>query len=223
MPLSLDNGLPAAVLQFGTNDMDSIEFSCHFDSCAAMNTANLLLHQWIMTTYPHIVHSYEQFDDNVPFQPIELDCAIPNAESKQNCNRLTAVVTYITNYRKPDGSNMKLSFGLGESISVNAIIGLPTLKEWKLIMDMDSSCATSKLLRQEFPLTFKHAASGFPDGVAFAKEDFIRPLRHTPSGLSLLCQASTTALASLATSTDTTSVTILNTAESTPAIQGDVE
>ena len=118
---------------------------------------------------------------------------------------------------------MKLSFGLGESISVNAIIGLPTLKEWKLIMDMDSSCATSKLLGQEFPLTFKHAASGFPDGVAFAKEDFVRPLRHTPSGLSLLCQASTTALATLATSPDTTPITILDTTETTPAIQGDVE
>ena len=223
MPLSLNNGLPAAVLQFGKNKDNDVDFSCHFDSCAAMNTANLLLHQWIMTSYPHIVDSYEQFDDNVSFQPIELDCAIPNAESKQNCNRLTAVVTYITNYIKPDGSNMKLSFGLGESISVNAIIGLPTLKEWKMIMDMDSGIATSKLLRREFPLTFKHAASGFPDDVTFVQDKFIIPLRHTPSGLALLCQASTTALATFSTSAVTSPVTILNTAESTPATHGEVE
>ena len=133
------------------------------------------------------------------------------------------MVTYITNYVKPDGSNMKLSFGLGESISVNAIIGLPTLKEWKMVMDMDSGIATSKLLRQEFPLTFKHAASGFPDGVTFVQDEFVRPLRHTPSGLALLYQASTTTLATLSTSAVTSPVTILNTAESTPAIQGEVE
>ena len=67
MPLSLDNGIPAEVLQFVTDYNDDVEFSCHIDSCAAMNTANLLLHQWIMTSYPHIVDSYEKFDDNVPF------------------------------------------------------------------------------------------------------------------------------------------------------------
>ena len=45
MPLSLDNGLPAAVFSFGTNTANEIDFSCHMDTCAAMNTANILLHQ----------------------------------------------------------------------------------------------------------------------------------------------------------------------------------
>ena len=59
MPLSLDNTLPLTVLVFGTLDMNEIAFSCHLDSCAAMNTGNSLLHIWIMTEYPEIVDSYE--------------------------------------------------------------------------------------------------------------------------------------------------------------------
>ena len=61
MPLSLDNCLPAAVLRFGSDAEDEVAFPCHLDSCAAMNTGSLTLHQWIITTYPAIVDSYEQF------------------------------------------------------------------------------------------------------------------------------------------------------------------
>ena len=190
MPLSLDNDLPAAVFSFGTSIDNEVEFSCHMDSCAAMNTANLLLHQWIMTTYPDIVDSYEHFNDDNPFQPIELDCAVPNSDSKQNRNKLTAVVTYKTRYCNLDGKPMNISFGLGESISVNAIIGLPTLKEFKMVLDVDSGIATSKLLNKDFKLSFQHAASGFPDGIVFDKVDFLRPRRPTPTGLALLCAAS---------------------------------
>ena len=45
MPLSLDNTLPAAVFRFGTNLCNEVPFSCHLDSCAAMNTGSLHLHQ----------------------------------------------------------------------------------------------------------------------------------------------------------------------------------
>ena len=86
---------------------------------------------------------------------------------------------------------MTISFGLGESISVNAIIGLPTLKEFKMALDADSGIATSKLLNKEFILSFQHVASGFPDGVIFDKADFVRPRRQTAIGLALLCAAST--------------------------------
>jgi len=63
MPLDLDNGLPAIDMRFGLDDMTETCFACYVDSCAAMKTGNLLIHQWIMTTYPAIVCSYEQFND----------------------------------------------------------------------------------------------------------------------------------------------------------------
>ena len=89
---------------------------------------------------------------------------------------------------------MLISFGLGESISVNAIIGLPTIKEWKIVLDVDAGYATSKLLRKKFDLTFQHASNGFPTGVEFTKDDFVRPKRATPSGLALLCRIATNSL-----------------------------
>ena len=94
MPLALDNSLPAVVLWIGSNVEDEVAFTCHLDSCAAMNTANLTLHQWIMTTYPAIVDCYEQFDNISPFQPIGLDCAVPSAETNTIVNQLIVVVTY---------------------------------------------------------------------------------------------------------------------------------
>ena len=94
MPLSLNNGLPASVLRFGSTDDDKVDFPYHIDSYAAMNTANILLHWWVITTYLDIMHSYEQFDDSFPFNPLELDYVVPNTASNLVYNKLTAVVTY---------------------------------------------------------------------------------------------------------------------------------
>ena len=77
-----------------------------------------------------------------------MDCAVPNAASNLVCNKLTAIVTYKTRYINPEGENMTISFGFGESISVNAIIGLPTIKKWTIVLDIDAGLATSKLLRK---------------------------------------------------------------------------
>ena len=153
-----------------------------------MNTANLILHQWIMTTYPAIVANYEQFDDVNPFKPIELDCAVPSADAEAIANQLTAVVAYKTRYQKEDGTPVTLSFGLGTAIKVNVIIGLPTFRKWKMILDLDSCRATSKYLNIYFDLCFEHAAQGMPKGITFDSTQFIRPPRHNTTGLALLTQ-----------------------------------
>ena len=142
MPLSLDNYLPAAIFRFGSTSEDEVAFPCHLDSCAAMNTGSLTLHQWIITTYLAIVASYEQFDDASPLQPIGLDCAVPSADSSAISDQLTAIVTYETRYVDTAGAPVELSFGLGKAIKVNVIIGLPTFKTWKLILDLEANRAT---------------------------------------------------------------------------------
>ena len=103
MSLSLDNGLPADVICFGTTDADEVPLSCHIDRCAAMNTGNLLLHMWIIRTYHEIVMKYEQCDDSNPFQPITLDCVILSLEEERASGKLSAVVTYKTRYTKENG------------------------------------------------------------------------------------------------------------------------
>ena len=94
MPLSLDNELPSTVLRFGTSDANEAAFTCHLDSCAAINIGNSLLHMWIMTEYPEILHSYKRYDDDSPFQPITLDYAVPSSAAKKGSCNLSVVVIY---------------------------------------------------------------------------------------------------------------------------------
>lgn len=82
---------------------------------------------WIITTYPDIVRSYKQCDDANPFQPITVQCAIPASETKYDSNKLSAVITYKTRYCDKDGKLIMVLFGLGETITVNAIIGFSIL------------------------------------------------------------------------------------------------
>ena len=156
-----------------------------------MNTGSLNLHQWIITTYPVIVASYEQFDDTVPFQPIGLDCAVPSADYSAISNQLTAVVTYKTRYVDTAGAPVELSLGLGKAITVNAIIGIPTFKTWKLILNLEANRATSKTLGVYFDLCFEHAAKRLPKDVIFDSINFVRLPRPSPTGLALLTQCTT--------------------------------
>ena len=106
----------------------------------------MLLHQWIITSYPGIVHSYVQYNDTKSFHSLSLDCAVPTSIDNEHSNKLTAVVTYYTRYKLQDGTNATISFGLGKHVQVNAIIGLPTIRLWKLVLDLDDNKFYSKVL-----------------------------------------------------------------------------
>ena len=67
MPLSLDNILRSTVFRFGSTDDNKISFSCLFDSFDAMNTVSMVRYMWIITMYPDILFTYEQYDDADPF------------------------------------------------------------------------------------------------------------------------------------------------------------
>ena len=53
--------------------------------------------EWIMTTYPEIVAEYIQYDDNNPFEPIQLSCAVQDLNTVQaEHGKLTVIVHYWT-------------------------------------------------------------------------------------------------------------------------------
>ena len=64
-------------------------------------------------------------------------------------------------------------FGLGATIKVNAIIGLPISKEWKVVLDKDEQRVSSKAIGIYFDLLFQHAVTGFPDGDLFGRSTFV--------------------------------------------------
>ena len=81
---------------------------------------------------------------------------------------------------------MLLSFGLGDAVSFNVIIGLPTIRARKLFLDVDSNRATSKLLYLSFYLNFQHATSVLFAGIQFSSSNVVCPQHQTASGLNLL-------------------------------------
>ena len=112
------------------------------ETCAAMNTGNLLVYQWIMTKCPYIVCNYEQYDDENPFDPLSLSCAVTMDDVSATYSKLTAVVTYHTQYTDTDGTPLTLSFGLGASVAVNVIVGLPTIKNGRHVSMSDKILST---------------------------------------------------------------------------------
>ena len=140
IPLEVDNKLLAIKVRFGTTADNEIIFLCHLDSCAGMNTANLLLHQWMNTNHPETVVFYEEYTDSNLVVPLKLDCAIPTNEDTNNCNgQVTAVVTYRNCYILPNGDHITVTFGPGKDMQVNAILGITQLKEWRMVLDLNDS------------------------------------------------------------------------------------
>lgn len=178
MPLALDNELPGIILGVGEESKSDISFLCHLDTCAAMNTGNLRMHQYVMTAHPELVVSYSRYDDREPFMPISLQCALSddnNVGETNDENKLVAVVTYRTPYTSNTGDAITLSFGLGHNVSVRTIIGLPTIKAWKGVMNFVDNTFTSHTLSTRFDLLFEETQQGLPEGVKFKPEDFKRP------------------------------------------------
>jgi len=135
MSLSLDNYLPSKFVRFGTSDDNKATLSCHVDSFVAMNTGNKLLHMWIIKNYPGNVANYEKYDDADAFQSITLDCAVPSTVARNDSGKFSAIVAYKTRYNDASGKIMTLAFGLGGANTVNVIIGGPTIRKWKLVLN----------------------------------------------------------------------------------------
>ena len=99
MPLDVDNGLPGVEMWFGRNKSSEGGMFCHLDSCAVINTGNLHVHKWLITTYLHLVIEYIQYDDTNPFQPFKLACVVRDHEMIDSMHgKLTTIVRYWLRY-----------------------------------------------------------------------------------------------------------------------------
>ena len=165
MPLDVDTGLPGVELWFGLEKPSEIGLLYHLDLCAAMNTGNLHVHQWLITTHPHLVAEYIQYDDATPFQPLQLACAVRDLDTvKSMYGKLTAVVRYCLRYAV-NGKRFTLSFGLGVDVAVNSIVGLPTLRQWGGTLDFNTNKFVATKLNRQFPLYYEPTKQGLPQCV----------------------------------------------------------
>ena len=79
-----------------------------------MDLGNLKIHQWVITAHPEIVSRYIQYDDENPFEPIQLNCAVEDYENmKDTYGNIKSLVVYNTNYFHPNSTKrIQIEFSL---------------------------------------------------------------------------------------------------------------
>ena len=134
MPIDSMNELPRIRFPIGVNENDA-SICCLYDTGAALNTGQLAYHRHIMETQPDLVLEYEAFDGENPFDPIKLYGAItdPSQYNENDHGILKAVIRYKTPFLNTvTNEPVTLSFALGDDVSVDTIMGLPSIEEFEL-------------------------------------------------------------------------------------------
>ena len=177
MPLRVDNGLPHVRLNLG--ETADATLSVLFDSGAALSSGYLPYHLWIMRENPDIVASFERFDDSNPFEPIKLGGAIRHPEdySESMHGQLTAIIRYKTPYVDNDGSPIHISFGLGNDMTVNTILGMPIIKDLGMIPNFRARLVICEDSPATFAIRYHETCCGF-----LAEDSTTTPFSALPLG-----------------------------------------
>ena len=179
MPLDIDNGLPGILLKIGQTYSSILpNLISYIDTCALMNTGNLLPNQWIITTYPACVAEYTKFyDNNNAFQPIQLQVAINNYDTpnQYDARRLTEIINYYPPYTSADVQSILLYFGIGADVSVQSNIGLLKLRQWNCHIELCGNYMVCPFLKSLFPLFFECTNPGLPSVLTFYALQFQQP------------------------------------------------
>ena len=129
-----------------------------------------------MTKNPHLVAKYIQFDDSRPFEPFKLHCAVKDLVATESLHgKLISIVRYWIRYTK-NGKREILSFGLGDSVAVNSLVGIPTIKAWQSLLDFNKNSLEARGLNTQFHLISEATKHGLPPGVVCPASYFVRPL-----------------------------------------------
>jgi hypothetical protein len=189
MPIRVDNGLPHIRLNLGSSDDTAL--SVLFDSGAALSSGYLPYHLWIMRENPDLVASFERFDDSNPFEPIKLGGAIrhPDDYKESLHGQLTAIIRYKTPYVDHDGNSIRISFGLGNDMTVNTILGMPFIKDLGMIPNFRAGSVTCEDSAATFAISYQETSFGFraddADAAVFAALPIVNMYPSTPSGISV--------------------------------------
>ena len=118
----------AQILTTAASNIIHLCLLCRLESCATMNTLKLHVYNCLITTHPHLVTEFIQYDYANMFQPLKLVYTVKDQEQIEYIyDNLTAIVRYWLRYQVQN-KYINLSFELGTDLAANLIIGLPTLR-----------------------------------------------------------------------------------------------
>jgi hypothetical protein len=179
IPVAIDNGLPHISINIGGKQDPSGDqlIPSLLDTCAALNTGFLPFHLWFASMYPHCVADLIHCDDpDKPFEAVRLLGAVADSNTLSTHGRLTTVIRYFTPYTQTGNGNRPviLSFALGPDVTVNSIIGLPTIDSFNLSIDLCNNLAHSSICDTTFDIRRACISHGLPPGVTFDIDNFRR-------------------------------------------------
>jgi hypothetical protein len=113
---------------------------------------------------PDFAVSFERFDDTNPFEPIKLGRAIRSPEdyNESTHGQLTAVIHYRTPYSDHEGNPITISFGLGNGMTVNTILGMPLIRDLGMTPDFRAGHVACTDSPATFDLEYPKTTCGVP-------------------------------------------------------------
>ena len=119
------------------------------DSDAAMNSDNKRYHQQAMHRYPDMVTEYLEYGPGTKFDLVQLRVAVDSASVMDGS--LSAIIRYKTQYfisSRP----LLLSFAIGDSLSLNIILGTPALEQLRDFFNLGDRSLTFQSIDKVFSL-----------------------------------------------------------------------
>ena len=80
--------------------------------------------------------------------------------------KLTAIIRYSMRYKQGEDSCL-LSFGIGEDIVVNSIIGILTIRQWGDVLDFGDKIFKARCISTKFNLLYEHTVQDLTNEVVF--------------------------------------------------------
>jgi hypothetical protein len=155
LPITIETNLPHLNLLIGLEGKCSL--SVAYDTCTVLCVGSAAFHLAIAERAPQVVKSLTWAKDK--YSPLTLSGVVSDKDGKvqhQPTASLPAIIEYYLPYKSKEGYETTLKIALGESISVNTIMGMSMLKPAKLSMDLNDHVIDPGVLDTEpFPITYK--------------------------------------------------------------------
>ena len=127
------------------------------DSGAAMNSGNKNYRRQAMHRYPDMVVEYLECGPGTKFDLVRLCVAVDSASVMDGS--LSAIIWYKTPYFI-SSCPLLLSFALGDSLSLNTILGTSALEQLRGILDLGDMSLNLQSIGKVFPLIIKDPGLG---------------------------------------------------------------
>jgi hypothetical protein len=161
LPIEIHCDFPHIILQLGATlgEPNSPSIRAVIDTAAALTTGNLHFFAKIAKTFPHTVAAIYAPQD---YAPITLSGIV-----EQNGVSITTELSVAFKFKLPyltkDGNTTTFMVAVGPNVTVNTILGLPFIKQTKMIVDAADQVAELRALDVlPFPISYRRAQCHVP-------------------------------------------------------------